>query len=434
MSKTDQVPSIDRSAWSISPDVIYLNHGSFGPAPRCVQAVRNEWSQRLQANPMDFYLRAMEPALDEAADRLGRLVGAESRDLVFVDNATVAMNIVAESIPLAPGDEVLLNDHEYGAVFRIWRSVCEKTGARIVAPTLGRATVEQPSSETALESQSMRVLRRFESKTDILEPILAAITPRTKLIVLSHVTSPTGIVFPAAEVCSAACERGITVCIDGPHAIAMCDVNLRAIDCDFYCASLHKWLSAPFGSGFLYVRRDWQQKLKPHLVSWGRSLGGRPSRWQDCLNWLGTRDPAPFLAVPAAIEFLERYGLEAFRQQTHDLACYARSRLEESLGQAAVLPDSRDWYGSMIAVPLPERFNKLKGEATGSNVEHKISRKPPPNAIHPLQDALFHRHQIETLVTESHGQRYLRISCHLYNSVSDIDALMDALKRLDRVE
>ena len=446
-------PPLDRSAWSIPDDVIYLNHGSFGPAPRVVQAVREEWSRRLNANPMEFFLRAMEPALDEAAARLGQLVGADARDLVFVENATVAMNVVAESLPLGPGDEVLLNDHEYGAVFRIWRHACELVGAKIVSPTLGAIETTSPPHPNPLPhkaggegtgespplpqktglppkaggrgDEDAQPRRFVDAAADITEPILAAITPRTKLIVVSHVASPTGIVFPVAEICQAARARGIPVCIDGPHAIAMREVNLRKIDCDFYCASLHKWLSAPFGSGFLYVRRRWQSKLKPHLVSWGRSLGGRPARWQDDLNWLGTRDPAPFLAVPAAIEFLERIGFDVFRQQAHDLARYARQRIEEALGQVATIPDSSDWYGSMIAVPLVER----RGQESGgrSQEEGQKQKKLPPNAIHPLQQWLWNRHRIEVLVTECHGQRYLRTSCHLYNSKSDIDALADAL-------
>lgn len=399
MSKGSTMP-VGRQDWSFADETIYLNHGSFGPSPRVVQAVREEWSRRLNANPMDFYLRQFDGAIDHAAERLGKWIGAEGRDLVFVDNATVAMNVVAESLPLGPDDEVLLNDHEYGAVFRIWRSVCEKTGAKIVSPTIGIGSDDQP--------------RRFESASDISEPIIQAITPRTKLIIISHITSPTAIKFPVEEVCRVARERGIPVCIDGPHALAMIDLNLKKIDCDFYCASLHKWLSAPFGSGFLFVHRKWQAKLKPHLTSWGRSLGGCPSRWQDSLNWLGTRDPAPFLSVPAAIDFLESVGLENFRSQTHELARYARQQLEPILGQVATIPDSIDWYGSMIAIPLPA----------------DVSRKAKPNAIHPLQQKLWNEHHIEALVTECHGHRYLRTSCHLYNSRADIDALCSAVARL----
>jgi isopenicillin-N epimerase len=397
----ESATQVGRGDWSIPDDVIYLNHGSFGPSPRAVEAVREDWSRRLNANPMAFFLRQYDGALEDAAGRLGQWIGVDSRDLVFVDNATVAMNVVAESVPLGPGDEVLLNDHEYGAVFRIWRAVCERVGARIVSPTLGRGDHDaQP--------------RRFEHSTDISDNILAAISPRTKLIVVSHHSSATAITFPVELLCREARQRGIPVCIDGPHAIAMLPVNLRKIDCDFYCASLHKWLSAPFGAGFLYVRRNWQASLQPHLTSWGRSLGGSPPRWQDDLNWLGTRDPAPFLSVPAAIDFLERVGVEQFRSRTHALAQYARQQLEPILGQTATIPDSPDWYGSMIALPLPP----------------DSSKKARPNAIHPLQQSLADRHRIEVLVTECHGHRYLRVSCHLYNSAHDIDALCHAVQEL----
>jgi isopenicillin-N epimerase len=352
---------------------------------------------------MNFFLRQFDGALHQAAARLGAFIGADAKDLVFVDNATVAMNVVAESLQLSPGDEVLLDDHEYGAVFRIWRSVCLKSGATVVSPTLGRG-------------ENDKAPRRFETKADISEPILAAITPRTKLIVVSHITSPTAIKFPVEDICREARQRGIPVCIDGPHAIAMQHVDLAKINCDFYCASLHKWLSAPFGSGFLFVHRNHQPALKPHLTSWGRSLGGHGPRWQDELNWLGTRDPAPFLSVPTAIDFLELVGLDTFRQQTYELARYARKQLEPILGQSATIPESPEWYGSMIAIPLPP----------------DSSKKARPNAIHPLQQALWDQYRIEVLITECHGLRYLRVSCHLYNSASDIDALCRALQTLLR--
>lgn len=395
-----------RGDWSLADGVIYLNHGSFGPPPRVVQEARQEWTGRLNANPMDFFLRQFDGALDHASGRLGEWIGAEARDLVFVDNATVAMNVVAASLSLSPGDEVLLNDHEYGAVFRIWRSVCERARARIVSPTLG-----QPVADVA---DADALPRRFSQTSDVTGPILASITPRTKLIVISHITSPTAITFPVEQICREARQRGIPVCIDGPHAIGLLPVNLRKIDCDFYCASLHKWLSAPFGSGFLYVRRNWQSKLKPHLTSWGRSLGGHGPRWQDELNWLGTRDPAPFLSVPVAIDFLEQFGIDRFRQQTHELTQYARKHMEAALGQSATVPDSADWYTSMAAVPLPPAS----------------SRKARPNAIHPLQQALWDEHRVEVLVTECHGHRYLRVSCHLYNTTQEIDTLCAALKSL----
>lgn len=398
-----------RSAWSIPEDTTYLNHGSFGPAPRTVQECREQWSRRLERQPMDFYLRQMEPALDEAMDVLARFVGAGAQDMVFVDNATVAMNIVAATIDLKAGDEVLLNDHEYGAVFRIWRHRCDQVGARVVTAKLGKKPGESTADGAAVTTIG------FDSNTsDIIDPIFRAVTPKTRLIVISHVTSPSAIVFPVTEVCRKARELKIPVCIDGPHAIAMREVNLRQIDPDFYCASLHKWLSAPCGSGFLYVKRGQQKGLGQHMTSWGRSLGGRPERWQDHFNWLGTRDPAPFLAVPEAIRFLQDVGLETFRSYTHELAQDIRRRLEKQFGRSALHPDSNEWYGSMIAVPLPDS-------------EYK---KPKPNSMHPLQQELRDRFRIEAPVMELNGRFLLRVSCHLYTGTDDLDRLMDALGRI----
>lgn len=382
-----------RSAWLIPDNVTYLNHGSFGPTPRVVLAAREEWSRRLAAQPMNFFLREMEPALDDAAAVLAKFVGTESRHLAFVDNATTAMNIVAMTVPLGPDDEILLNDHEYGAVQRIWRAKAAHHGAKVVT-----AQIPVP-------------LRTLD---DVLEPLFAAVTPRTKLIIVSHVTSPTAIVFPVREICRRAKEHGIPVCIDGPHAIAMQPFSLRELGCDFYCASLHKWLSAPLGSGFLFVASKWQAKVQTPITSWGRSLGGQPARWQDELNWLGTRDPAAYLAVPAAIRFLEAHGIPQFREATHQMAQRARSMLEEITGCAALVPDSEEWYGSMITIPLPDGG----------------PRRSQPNAWDPLQQALWDRFRLEIPVVDWHDRRHLRVSCHLYNAESDLQRLAQALHQL----
>lgn len=398
-----------RAAWSIPDDVVYLNHGSFGATPVVVQQAREEWSRRLARQPMDFFLKQMEPALDAAAAALGKFIGADPRDLVLVDNATVAMNIVAENVSLAAGDEVILNDHEYGAVMRIWRQKCDEVGARLVIVRLG----DVDDSRNSFESDSVR-MTRLTQPADVTEPIMNAVTDRTKLIIVSHVTSPSAIVFPVAEICRRAKSLGIPVCVDGPHAVAMQDIDLRKIDCDFYCASLHKWMSAPFGAGFLFVRRVRQPTLRGHMTSWGRSLGGFPARWQDQLNWLGTRDPASLLAVPAAIQFLEKVGLRQFRERTHDLARVARLKLELFFGQAAWVPDVPAWYGSMATIPLPSH----------------IAKKRKPNAMHPLQRSLREEFQIEVPITECRGTSLMRVSCYLYNTQSDLDRLMAALEEL----
>ena len=382
-----------KSQWSIPDDVTYLNHGSFGPSPRSVQDVRNQWSARLESQPMDFFVRQMEGHLQAARQRLGEFIGAAEDDLVFVDNATYGMNIVAANVDLQPNDEVLVTDHEYGAVLRIWRRVCRQAGAKLVVQKLPQVHVSP--AETADE-------------------FLKGVTGNTRLIVVSHVTSPTAIILPLKQICHRARELGIPVCVDGPHAVAMIPLNLRALGCDYYTASCHKWLSAPFGSGFLYVARKHQQSLDPPIMSWGGSISGQTANWKDEFNWSGTRDPAGFLAVPAAIGFLETAGIDKFRRSTHDLAQYARSQITAMTGMAPSVPDSDDWYGSMITLPIP------------------VSGDDPPKdgQRDPLQDALWQQHKIEIPIIHWHGKRFIRVSCHLYNNRNDIDHLVDALKKL----
>jgi isopenicillin-N epimerase len=393
------------SAWSIRGDTIYLNHGSFGPPPNVVRAARRSWIDRLEAQPMDVFVRTLEPALFEAREKLARFVDTAAENLVFAENATSAMNAVAWNVELARGDEVLLTSHEYGAVRRIWERACTQTGAEI-------KIIELPLP--------------LESKESIVEAVFARASERTRLIVVSHVTSATATIFPVAEICRAARAREIAVCIDGPHAIAQIPLSIDALDCDYYTASCHKWLCAPFGSGFLYVHPRRQEGFQPPQLSWGRIRPEDVRRWDDEFLWSGTRDPSAYLSVPAAIEFMESAGLEAFRRQTHALAQDARQRIEALTGQAAPVPDSdapdseapdseapdseapdsEAWYGSMSLSALP----------AGDRAE--------------LQDALWNRFGIEVPIIDFQGGRYIRVSCHLYNDRSDIDRLLTALGEL----
>jgi isopenicillin-N epimerase len=380
-----------RDEWSLRPGVVYLNHGSFGPSPRCVIEAREEWSRRLEAEPMDFFVRTMEADLDAAAEELGRFVGADADGIVFVPNATVAMNLVAANVRLRPGDEVLATNHEYGAVLRIWREACRAAGAELVV---------------------RRLPEFLDSGEEIAEAFLAGITDRTRLVVVSHVTSPTAVILPVKAICEGARRRGVPVCVDGPHAPAMVDVNLAALGCDYYCASLHKWLSAPFGSGFLYVAKRHRQGLRPVVTSWGGSLGGRPASWKDEFTWAGTYDPAPYLAVPEAIRFLDRVGIERFRERAHALARSARERLVTLTGIEPFVADTAQRYGSMIALPLPplDGFEGGHGRAD------------------PLQLRLWQERRIEVPVMHWGGHRLLRVSCHLYNTEEDLDRLSKALR------
>ena len=411
--------SIYEPLWSLRPGVCYLNHGSFGPSPRAVTANRQEWIERLESEPMDFFVRQMEGHLEHARHRLGDVVGTSGENLIFVDNATFGMNIVATSFPLTAGDEVLATNHEYGAVLRIWRERCQSMGARLVVQKL---------PET------------FAAADEVVAALFDGATARTKLIVVSHITSPTALTLPVAEICRQAKSRGIRVCIDGPHAVAAVPVNLNQLDCDFYCVSCHKWLSAPFGSGFLYVQPRWKRTVRPVVLSWGNSLSGRPHNWQDEFVWSGTRDPSPFLAVPAAIDFLavlgggvpeepadtaeglkpaaegvwtsqcrnSLEGIHLFRSMSRLLVAQARRKITAVTGLEPI--GSPEWYATMVTLPLPDGVAET-----------------PHGHMHPVQAALWERFQIEAPVVNWNGRRHIRISCHLYNTLGDIDRVAAAL-------
>lgn len=374
-----------RSEWSIAEGVTYLNNGSFGPTPRAVSAVRRQWLDKVESDPHDFLVRQLGPSLAACRRWLANLVGTSAENLALVENSTVAMNIVAATVRLEPGDEVLTNDHEYGAVLRLWERACSRAGAKLVVQPL-------PVPIT--------------SSDQVVDTLFAAISERTKLLVVSHVSSPTAIVFPVEAICRRARQLGIATCIDGPHAIAMLDVHLDRVDCDYYTASCHKWLCAPLGTGFLYVHARRQSAVEPALMSWGRPLESDAASWRDEFNWIGTRDPSAFAAVPAALDFLASAGFDNFRQHTHTLAAYARQKMNQELGAEALVPDSPDWYASMIALRLSS------GDADS------------------LQRALWERYRIEVPIVAWQGYRLVRPSCHLYTWQEDIDLLVRALKEL----
>ena len=374
-----------RREWQLSPGTIYLNHGSFGPPPTQVIDQQRIWKAQVDSQPMDFFVRKYVPAWRTARQRLADWIRAPASDLVFVENATHGMNVVANSFPLRIGDEVLLTDHEYGAVERIWRRRCTQVGA-----VMRIAKLPQP----------------IESVEQVVAAVLSEVTDRTRLLVASHITSPTAIILPVKQICAGARGRDVATCIDGPHAPAQVDVNIQELDCDFYAASCHKWLSAPFGAGFLYVAPRWQSAIATPQLSWGLLRPDKPQRWDEEFIWCGTRDPSPYLTVPAAIDFLEQVDVTTFRQRTHWLARYARHRLAEFAPRAPLVPDSNEWYGSMAHMPLP------------------------PVDAHRLQCSLWEEHGIEVPIVDWAGSQWIRVSCHLYNSTAEIDRLVNALREL----
>ena len=369
----------------LRPGVAFLNHGSFGACPRPAFAEYQRWQRLLEEEPVELLGRRLDDLLAEARAPLGAYLGASPDDLVFVPNATYAMNIVAHSFPLAPDDEVLGNTHEYGAVERTWTFICEGKGAQY---------------------RSQPITLPVASAADIVEQLWQGVTPRTRAIVISHITSPTALTFPVAEICQRAAAEGIITIVDGAHAPGQIPLALEALGADFYMGNLHKWLSSAKGSAFLYARPDRQPMLQPLVVSWGwRANTPGPSPFQDYFGWTGTSDPAPFLSAPAAIAFQQRHDWPSVRAACHDLALAASQRIGALTGLPPISPDTTDWWMQMRAIPLP--------------------RTETP--AHDIQRRLFDDFQIEVPIIDWQDHRFVRVSIQAYNTPRDVDRLVDAL-------
>ncbi len=373
----------------LQPGIAYLNHGSFGACPRPVFETYQRWQRELAAQPVEFLGRRLHGLLADAREQLAAYVGTDADNLVFVPNATHAMNIVARSLRLAPGDEVLGTDHEYGAVERTWRFICEQAGAHY---------------------RSQHIPLPVASPEGLIDHLWQGVTERTRVIAVSHITSPTALIFPIAAICQRAAAQGILTVIDGAHAPGQIDLHLDTLQADFYTGNCHKWLCAPVGAGFLYARPDRQPLLHPLVVSWGwQAQNPGPSPFQDYFEWTGTSDPSAYLSVPAAIAFQKQHDWPQVRAVCHALAAWARERVAALTGLEHICPDSPEWWGQMCTVPLP------------------ISSSA---AAEQLKQALWERYQVEVPIVEWQERFFVRVSIQAYNSPGDIDRLLDGLTHL----
>jgi isopenicillin-N epimerase len=322
----------------------------------------------------------------QARSTLGKHLGADADDLMYVTNATVGLNIVARSLDLRPGDEVLSTDHEYGALDRTWRFLCAKHGAKYV-----RQPVSIP----------------ITSASDVVEAVWSGVSDRTRVLFISHITSPTAIIFPIKPLIDRARERGLITIIDGAHAPGQIDLNLRELGADFYSGNLHKWLMSPKGSAFLYARPEMQHLVEPLVVSWGwqAEMPG-PSRFIDEQEWTGTRDIAAFLTIPAAIQFQRDHDWPRVRSECHELVRYARRQVSALTGLPPLTPDEPSWYRQMAALPLPSCDLDL------------------------LKRRLYDEFRIEIPVINWNQRHFVRISIQGYNTAAEIDRLIAALSIL----
>jgi isopenicillin-N epimerase len=378
-----------RDLFLLDPNIIYLNHGSFGACPRPVFRIYQSWQKRLEKQPVKFLGSELNDLLFSARKILGSFIKVPVEDIVFIPNATHGVNIIARSIKLYPGDEVLSTDHEYGACDYTWQFNCQKLGA-----IYKKQAIDLP----------------VESAEEIMEKFWQGVTPHTKLIFISHVTSPTSLQLPIELICRRAQNSGILTVIDGAHAPGQIPLDLSILGADFYTGNCHKWMMSPKGAGFLYAKPEVQNQIEPLIVSWGyqsKSTPPRESSFIDYLQWTGTYDPAAYLSVPTAINFMEQNHWSVVQMECHNLLRSAIKRICDQNKMTPLYPLDSSLFHQMGTIPIP----KLR-------------------EISELKSRLLSDFNIEIPCLEWNDKQFIRLSIQGYNTGAEIDFLIHALSIL----
>ncbi len=382
-----------RSEWTLEPDLAFLNHGSFGACPREVLDRQTAIRAQMEVSPVRFFVRELEPMLAEVRDQVARFVGAEPTNIALIRNATEGVNAVLRSHTFAAGDEILVTNHGYNAVANCARWVCERFGAELKV-----ADVPFPIAD----------------EDQVVEAVLAGVTNKTALVIVDHVTSPTGVVMPVKRLVDELTQRGIHTLVDGAHGPGMLPLQLESLGAAYYTGNFHKWVCAPKGAAFLYVREDRQTGLVPPVISHGYNSPRDRSPFLEMFDWTGTGDPSAMLSVPAALRFMERFGTwESIRERNRAVLLEARDLLCDALDVAPPVPDSM--LGFLAALPIPD------GDAG-----------PPKSSLYmdALQIVLYEKHRVEVPIVPwpAPPKRLVRISAQVYNERSDYERLVQGLK------
>ena len=377
--------------WALDPSILYLNHGTVGAPPRRVLEAQQKIRDEIERQPAHFLLRELadigdgiertaHPRLRAAAQHVAEFLGARGEDLVFTDNVTTALNAVLHSLAFERGDEILMTDLRYGAIGHAAQHAGQLTGAEV-------RVAQIPYPVTA---------------AGVIEAIVSALTPRTRLLVVDHITSESALLLPLQEIAARCRERGVQVLVDGAHAPGAIELDIPSLGVDWYAANLHKWAWTPRSAGFLWAAPERQSALHPAVISWGWGKG-----YTHQFDWVGTRDPSPWLAAPAAIDLLRELGWNEVRDYNHRLAWDGARRLAQVWGTRFETPESM--IGTMATVPLPERFGSTPLEALR------------------LRRALFEEDRIEVQMHAWRGRIWARISAQIYVEMADMERFAEAV-------
>lgn len=376
-----------RANWTLDPEVTFLNHGSFGATPRCVQDVQSQLRAEMERQPVLFLDRTLRGKLDQSLAAVGSLLGTSPKNLAFVPNATYGINSVVKSLAFGPGDELLIVEHGYGAIIKTLQCVADRTGAKVVL-----VPIPFP----------------VESPDEIASVVIAALNERTRFVVIDQITSPTAMILPVKPIVDACRERGIYVMVDGAHAPGMLPFNLDAMAPDFWSGNLHKWVCAPKGAAVLYVRPGLARRIEPVVTSHNFGM-----KFPEEFFWTGTDDPTPYVCVRAAIEFMAGLGWARVHSHNHALARYGRRVVAEMIGGRLPVPDSTAYFGSMAIVEFP------------SKVKFKTIEE-----ARAFQGRLYEQYRIEVPMMVIDNRSLLRLSAQVYNAPAQYERLGEALSAM----
>jgi len=369
----------------IDPNTIFLNHGSYGACPRPVFEEYQKWQGILETQPVRFFKETVYATLKDSRVSLGKFVGCEEEELLFFQNPTTAISNVIYNLELNNKDEILMTDHEYGALVRAWEAMGRRTGANII---------------------QQKIPIGLSTEEDFIDAFWEGVTENTKVIFISHITSPTALIFPIKQIITRAKEKGIITIIDGAHVPGQLDLNIDDLGCDFYTGALHKWLCAPKGTSFLFVKKEHHAWMKPLIYSWGKDGDDPgPTEFLQDFQWQGTRDMSAFLTIPKAIDFYHEC-IQPLQKKCLQINLEAYFKFQAILGTNP-LSSGVGWLGQMVSHPLP----------------HDIPKD--------IKDFLLKKHKIEIPIFEWNNLNLIRISIQVYNDRKDVESLMSALVSLN---
>ena len=375
-----------KDLYLLDPDITFLNHGSFGACPKPVFDAYQNWQRKLENQPVQFMAIDVYEHLALARNKLGAFICCGGDDLFFIPNATTAVNTIIRSLDLGPGDEVLSTNHEYGSLIRAWEWVAKEKGFHFI------------------QHEFPLPLKTHE---DFIEDFWESVTANTRIIFVSHITSSTGLIFPAEKICSRARKDGILTIIDGAHVPGQLALDITAMDPDVYTGACHKWLSAPKGSTFLYVKNDLQSLIKPLIISWGEAGDDPgPSQFLKDNQYQGTRDSSAFLAVPAAIDFQKEHNWDTVKKSCRELNRRTRDRAYKIIHTDPICPNTEEWLVQMASVEVDVNNEQA------------------------LKDTLLETYKIEIPLFTWQEKTLLRFSFNAYNDEHDADVLIGALKEI----